>query len=71
MLAPIGVLYQDFRNDTNAAPLVTSTWLAHSHDGGATWTETKVGPDFDMTGAPIARGYFLGDYYALGASWTT
>jgi BNR repeat-like domain len=64
----IGVLYQDFRNDDTGAPLVTSTWLAHSHDGGNTWDETKVGNDFDLTGAPVARGYFLGDYVGLGAT---
>jgi len=67
----IGVLYNDFRYDTAAAPLTTSTWLAHSHDGGQTWTETQIGDNYDMTGAPIARGYFLGDYDALGAAGTT
>jgi hypothetical protein len=64
----IGVLYYDFRNDDSGAPLVTSTWLLHSHDGGTTWSETKVGGDFDMTGGPIARGYFPGDYMGLGAT---
>lgn len=64
----IGVLYQDFRNDDSGAPLVTSTWLLHSHDGGLTWDETKVGNDFDMTGAPVARGFFPGDYMGLGAT---
>jgi hypothetical protein len=64
----IGVLYQDFRDDDGAAPLVTSTWLLQSHDGGNTWDETKVGADFNMTGAPVAGGYFLGDYMGLGAT---
>lgn len=64
----IGVLHYDFRNDDSGAPLVTSTWLLHSHDGGATWEETKVGPDFDMANAPVARGFFTGDYIGLGAS---
>jgi hypothetical protein len=64
----IGVLYQDFRNDDSGAPLVTSTRLLHSHDGGNTWDETQVGGDFDLTGAPVARGYFLGDYAGLGAT---
>jgi Neuraminidase (sialidase) len=67
----IGVLYNDFRSDDAGAPLVTSTWLAHSHDGGQTWTETKVGGNYDMTRAPVARGFFLGDYDALGAAGTT
>jgi len=64
----VGVLYYDFRNDDSGAPLVTSTWLLHSLDGGQTWSETKVGADFDQTGAPVARGYFLGDYNGLGVS---
>jgi hypothetical protein len=63
----IGVTYYDFRNDTAAAPLVTDTWSVHSHDGGATWTEDHVSGPFDMTTAPIARGYFTGDYEGLGA----
>ena len=63
----IGVLYNDFRSDDAGAPLVTSTWLAHSHDGGQTWTETKVGGNYDMTRAPVARGFFLGDYEGLAS----
>jgi hypothetical protein len=66
----IGVLYQDFRNDDAAAPLVTSTWLLHSHDGGVTWEESKVGNEFDMTGAPRAGGFFPGDYMGLGSTTT-
>jgi len=50
---------------------VTSTLLLHSHDGGQTWAETTVGSDFDFTGAPVARGYFLGDYMGLGARSTS
>lgn len=61
----IGVLHDDFRYDDGGAPLVTSTWLLHSHDGGQSWQESKVGVDFDMSGAARARGYFLGDYDGL------
>ncbi len=61
----IGVLYYDFRHDDSGVPLVTSTWLLHSHDGGVSWAETKVGPDFDMSSGPRARGYFVGDYSGL------
>ncbi|MFG1710896.1 sialidase family protein [Nonomuraea sp. M3C6] len=64
----IGVLHYDFRNDNGGTPLLTSTWLLHSHDGGATWTETKVGADFDMSTAAVAGGYFTGDYMGLGAA---
>lgn len=64
----VGILHYDFRNDDSGAPLVTSVWLLHSHDGGLTWAETKVGGNFDMAGAPVARGYFVGDYIGLGTA---
>ncbi len=70
----IGVLHYDFRHDDSGLPLVTSVWLLHSHDGGLTWSETKVGNDFDMTGGAQARGYFTGDYMGLtseGATFTS
>ena len=61
----IGVLHYDFRFDDAGIPLVTSTWLLHSHDGGVTWEETKVGGDFDMSSGAEAGGYFTGDYEGL------
>jgi len=63
----VGVLYYDFRDNTGAAGLPTGVFLAHSHDQGATWTENRLYPDFDMENAPVARGYFLGDYQGLTA----
>ena len=46
--------------------LPTDYWFLHSHDGGATWNETRVTPtSFDLERAPVARGYFLGDYAGL------
>jgi photosystem II stability/assembly factor-like uncharacterized protein len=64
----VAVLYYDFRNNTPAPGLPTNVWLTHSHDGGATWSEQQVLPDpFDMENAPIARGWFLGDYQGLAA----
>lgn len=64
----VGVLYYDFRNDKlGDAALSTDAWLTHSHDGGATWSETRVTPKpFDMRRAPYASGWFLGDYIGLG-----
>jgi hypothetical protein len=47
---------------------MTSVWLAISEDGGATWTETPLGEPFDMRTAPVADGYFVGDYEGLVAS---
>jgi Neuraminidase (sialidase) len=61
----VAVMYYDFRNNTSAAGLPTDVWLTHSHDGGATWSEQHVYGPFDMEDAPVARGWFLGDYQGL------
>lgn len=80
----VGVLYYDFRNDVlDDAPLSTDTFLAVfeetiSDTGGS----TSIGLDFqeeiqltdtsfDMRKAPIAGGYFLGDYSGLQAIGST
>jgi hypothetical protein len=63
----VGVLYYDFRNNTAGPGATTDVFLAHSHDGGATWSEQHLGGPFDMENAPFARGYFLGDYQGLTA----
>jgi len=64
----VAVMFYDFRSNTNAAGLPTGVFLVHSHDGGATWTEQQVDGPFDMENAPIARGWFLGDYQGLAAA---
>ncbi len=63
----VGVTYYDFRNNDTSAGLPTDYWFVHSHDGGITWSgESRLSPvSFDMEIAPIARGYFLGDYEGL------
>jgi hypothetical protein len=61
----VGVTYYDFRNNTSAAGVPTDYWLAHSHDGGATFSEQHVAGPFDIETAPVARGFFLGDYEGL------
>jgi hypothetical protein len=64
----IAVQHYDFRNDDPATtpPLTTDTWLLRSSDDGATFTEEQVGTtSFDMTTAPDALGYFVGDYAGL------
>jgi len=66
----IGVSYYDFRNNTTTQPLDTDYWLAHSHDGGATWSdETHIAGPFDMKSAPDSpgNGFFVGDYEGLTA----
>lgn len=61
----VGVLYYDFRNNTPDPGLPTDVWLAQSTDGGVTWQEQHVTGPFDMERAPVARGWFLGDYVGL------
>jgi hypothetical protein len=66
----IGVTYYDFRNNTpDPATLPTDLFMVHSHDQGLTWkSETRVTPtSFDMSQAPVARGFFVGDYEGLAA----
>jgi hypothetical protein len=42
-----------------------------SHDGGATWQESKITTTpFDDTTAPVSCGYFLGDYQGLANNGT-
>jgi hypothetical protein len=67
----VAVMYYDFRSNdpSEADTLETDVWLAHSHDGGATFDaghQHVYGP-FDMKHAPVARGWFLGDYMGMDA----
>lgn len=76
----VGVLYYDFRaNDAGDDVLETDAWLVHcdAPDAaepdlcGGTWEETRVTPEsFDMRAAPVARGFFLGDYIGLAGTDT-
>jgi hypothetical protein len=64
----LGVTHYDFRFNTpdGGATLPTDYWFLHSHNGGATWAESRVtASSFDMRTAPFARGLFLGDYEGL------
>jgi len=64
----VAVQHYDFRFDDPATtpPLTTDVWLLRSTNGGGTWTEERVGSSsFDMTTAPDALGYFVGDYAGL------
>jgi hypothetical protein len=63
----VAVMYYDFRNNTSGPGLPTDIWLTHSTDGGETWSEQHVTGPFDMKQAPVARGFFLGDYHGLAA----
>lgn len=64
----VAVTYYDFRNNTPAAGVPTDYWLVHCHadcTNPANWSETHVAGSFDIETAPVARGYFLGDYEGL------
>jgi hypothetical protein len=76
----VGVQYYDFRFDDpdTTPPLTADTWLLRSTNGGASFTEERIGSgipgvvtpgdgtgSFDMTTAPDALGYFVGDYAGL------
>jgi len=72
----IAVTYYDFRNNTSdKTTLPTDAFIVHCHASAkadscthpADWvSETRLTPtSFDMRNAPVARGFFLGDYEAL------
>jgi hypothetical protein len=67
----VAVMYYDFRNNTDTTPgsgLPTDVWLRHSHDAGLSWSDDQhVYGSFNMEDAPVARGWFLGDYQGLTA----
>jgi hypothetical protein len=67
----VGVTYYDFRQNTPDAGVPTDYWLVRcpSTSGDCTnpanWSETHVAGPFDIETAPVAQGYFLGDYAGL------
>ena len=65
----IGISYFDMRNNTiDATTLPMDYWLATSRDG-VNWTDRRVTTtSFDLALAPVARGFFLGDYMGLVSS---
>jgi len=65
----VAVTYYDNRNLTpgQTANLPTDYFVRYSTDGGATFgSEQRLTPtSFDSRTAPVARGFFLGDYEGL------
>ena len=70
----VAVTYYDFRNNTDAPPLLTDYFIVHCHPTTATtctntnnWGNeaTLTDPSFDMRQAPDAGGFFTGDYEGL------
>jgi hypothetical protein len=66
----VAVTFYDFRNDTPTTDTaLTDYWIRTSSNGGSTWTTQQVTPtSFDMKKAPVARGFFVGDYEGLDHS---
>jgi hypothetical protein len=74
----VAVSYYDFRNNTadGGATTPTDAFVVHCHADCAkpeSWqdetSETRVtDASFDSRKAPVARGFFLGDYEGLGSS---
>jgi len=71
----VGVRYYDFRNNGAGGGTDTDHWLAHCHAAtedcslASSWeAETRVtAASFDSRLAPVARGFFLGDYVGLSS----
>ena len=64
----VAVTYYDTRHlaPGQTANLPTDYWVKYSTDGGATWgDEQHIAGSFDAMTAPVARGFFLGDYEGL------
>jgi hypothetical protein len=66
----VAVTYYDNRylqpGQTNALP--TDYWVSISTDGGAFVEQRITTKSFDQLSAPVARGFFLGDYEGLQRS---
>ena len=65
----LGVTYYDLRDQdrSDRDTFRVATWLATSHDRGATWTEEPLTGLFDLRSVLIGD-YFLGDYQGLAAT---
>lgn len=67
----VGITFVDYRNDKRADNALTAdNWFVHSHDGGATWEESRVAGPYDMlsapaTGSTAVAGRFVGDYQGM------
>jgi hypothetical protein len=70
----VGVTYYDFRHLTpdNTTTLPTDYWFTTSTNHGASFgNEVHLAGPFDMKTAPVARGFFVGDYEALDTAGST
>jgi photosystem II stability/assembly factor-like uncharacterized protein len=67
----VGITYYDFRNLAagNTTTLPTDYWFISSNDGFA--ANTHITGPFDMKTAPVAEGFFVGDYEGLATVGTS
>jgi hypothetical protein len=63
----VGVTYFDFTPPiTSPSILLTDTWLTTTNGPGLSFGPRKlIGGPYNMEAAPIARGFFVGDYEGL------
>nr|WP_311528962.1 sialidase family protein [uncultured Ralstonia sp.] len=69
----VAVTYYDLRNLAagTTTTLPTDYWQTLSTNGGRSFgSETHLAGSFDMKTAPVARGFFVGDYEGLAAAGT-
>ena len=64
----IGVTYYDFRADTIDRTTLPTVYRLVTSKDGVSWRESGVEDAFDLRRAPIAHGFFLGDYAALSSN---
>ena len=71
----IAVTYYDFRNNTSEPPLLTDYFVIHCHPSAGCTDPNSWGNEirltntsFNMRQAPIARGFFVGDYEGLASA---
>ena len=70
----LAVTFYDSREltATNTATWPTDYWVIYSTNHGATFgNEQHVSGPFNMRAAPVARGFFTGDYEGLAAAGTS
>ena len=69
----VAVTYYDVRNLAagNTTTLPTDYWQTLSTNGGQSFgSESHLAGPFDMKTAPVAEGFFIGDYAGLAATGT-
>ncbi len=66
----VGVSYYQFASSATALPTTYNLKIS-GHQGATFGTATTLKGPFDMTTAPVARGYFVGDYEGLVAIGTS